>query len=288
MVSLENKLLEAANELDANHPKAAMDAYQTASVGIVALADALRPLQQVQLKGNQQVADELRQIAGAAIGQNVEPPPTESIARLITGLWSPHRLSMTQIVWYRRGLEAILTVAAIVLAVLLGLKLLWASDPTWGSCDDWLTAEKVAAKDRHQSRVAMLRYHGQGGEVTVPWPDSKDGVERAFASAHQGLYGFTLDAAIELVTLRVEATGKMPAPPRPMLAKGRGAKPRDRFPVHFESGVTPVPLYDRAALGAGDTIEGPAIVSQLDATTLVRPGWSGEVDRSGAILLTRG
>jgi len=152
--------------------------------------------------------------------------------------------------------------------------------------DDWLTAEKVAAEDRHQSRIAMLRYHGQGGEVAVPWPDSKDGVERAFASAHQGLYGFTLDAAIELVTLRVEATGKMPAPPRPMLAKGSGAKPRDRFPVHFESGVTPVPLYDRAALGAGDTIEGPAIVSQLDATTLVRPGWSGEVDRSGAILLT--
>ena len=72
----------------------------------------------------------------------------------------------------------------------------------------------------------------------------------------------------------------MPAPPRPMLAKGTGAKPRDRFPVHFESGVTQVPLYDRAALGAGDTIAGPAIVSQLDATTLVLPGWSGEVHPS--------
>jgi N-methylhydantoinase A len=153
--------------------------------------------------------------------------------------------------------------------------------------DDWLTVEKVAAEDRRQNKVAMLRYRGQGGEVAVPWVDSKDGIEAAFNAAHQALYGFTLDTPIELVTLRVEATGRMPAPPRPMLGKGSGATVKDRFPVHFETGVTQVPLYDRAALGAGDTIEGPAIVSQLDATTLVLPGWTGEVHPSGAILLTR-
>jgi len=134
--------------------------------------------------------------------------------------------------------------------------------------------------------VAMLRYHGQGGEVAVSWHDSKDGIEAAFAAAHQALYGFTLDARIELVTLRVEATGRMPAPPRPTLGKGSGATPRNRFPVHLESGLVQVPLYDRAALGAGDSIEGPAVVSQLDATTLVLPGWTGEVHPSGAILLS--
>jgi N-methylhydantoinase A len=134
----------------------------------------------------------------------------------------------------------------------------------------------------------MLRYHGQGGEVLIQWVnDNAAGVEAAFAAAHKGLYGFTLDSAVELVTLRVEATGRMPAPPRPMLPKGTGAKPRDRFPVHFESGVMDVPLYDRTTLGAGDTIAGPAIVSQLDATTVVLPGWSGEVHPSGAILLTQ-
>jgi N-methylhydantoinase A len=153
--------------------------------------------------------------------------------------------------------------------------------------DDWLTAEKVAPEDRQQSKVAMLRYHGQGGEVLIQWVDDAAGVEVAFAAAHKGLYGFTLDSAVELVTLRVEATGRMPAPPRPILAKGSGARPRDRFPVHLESGVTDVPLYDRTTLGAGDTIAGPAIVSQLDATTVVLPGWTGEVHPSGAILLTR-
>jgi len=89
--------------------------------------------------------------------------------------------------------------------------------------DDWLSAEKVATEDRRQSKVAMLRYRGQGGEVAVPWVDSKDGIEAAFGAAHQGLYGFTLDTPIELVTLRVEATGRMPEPPRPTLGKGGGA-----------------------------------------------------------------
>jgi N-methylhydantoinase A len=155
------------------------------------------------------------------------------------------------------------------------------------AAEDWLTAEKVAPSDRQQNKVALLRYKGQGGEVAVSWTDSQDGLEAAFAATHTGLYGFTLDAPIELVTLRVEATGRMPAPPRPLLAKGSGARPQTHCPVHLESGVTQVTLYDRATLGAGDTIAGPAVISQLDATTLVLPGWTGEVHPSGAILLSR-
>ena len=46
-------------------------------------------------------------------------------------------------------------------------------------------------------------------------------------------------------------------------------------------------MLDRASFGAGDRFVGPAIVTQLDATTLVPPGWSGEVHASGALLLTR-
>ena len=89
--------------------------------------------------------------------------------------------------------------------------------------------------------------------------------------------------------MRVEATGRMPEPPRPMLAKGAGARmPRASSRCISTSGMAQVPLYDRATLGAGDFIAGPAIMSQLDATTLVLPGWSGAVHPSGAILLTFG
>jgi N-methylhydantoinase A len=152
--------------------------------------------------------------------------------------------------------------------------------------DDWLAAEKVAPADRQQAHVALMRYHGQGGEVAVAWIDDVAEVEAAFAKAHETLYGFRLDAPVELVTLRVEATGRMPAPPRPLLRPGSGAAPQSRHTVHFASGPVEVPLYNRAAFGAGDRFTGPAILSQLDATTLVLPDWVGEVHSTGAILLT--
>ena len=129
--------------------------------------------------------------------------------------------------------------------------------------DDWLAKEKVTPADRKQTRVALMRYHGQGGEVSVGWVDDAAGVEAAFGAAHESLYGFKLEAPIELVTLRIEATGRMPAPQRPALRAGIGAKPQGRHTVHFASGTTEVPIYDRTTLGADDRIDGPAIVTQL-------------------------
>lgn len=153
--------------------------------------------------------------------------------------------------------------------------------------DDWLANEKVAPTDRAQVRIALMRYHGQGGEVSVGWVDDASGIEAAFAAAHESLYGFKLDAPIELVTLRIEAMGRMPAPLRSVLAAGTGPRPQGHHTVHFASGTTQVPLFDRATFGAGDRLAGPAIVSQLDATTLIPPGWVGDVHPSGAILLSR-
>ena len=47
----------------------------------------------------------------------------------------------------------------------------------------------------------------QGGELAVPFADTRDALEENFRTAHRTLYGFVLDAPVELVTLRVEATG---------------------------------------------------------------------------------
>jgi N-methylhydantoinase A len=152
--------------------------------------------------------------------------------------------------------------------------------------DAWFAAENVAMADRHRARFALMRYQGQGGELAVGWVDGVAGIEAAFAAAHKALYGFTLDAAVELVTLRVEAKGRMPAPPRPVLARGSGAQSAARSKVYFASGPADVPLFKRAALGAGDRFVGPAIVSQLDATTLILPTWTAEVHSSGAMVLT--
>lgn len=150
----------------------------------------------------------------------------------------------------------------------------------------WFDTEGVAEKDRRIATVALLRYHGQGGELAVTWGETREAVEAAFAAEHKALYGFALEAAIELVTLRVEAAGITVEPPPAILEKGSDVTPFDHVPVHFESGVTSVPVVDRSTLGAGATFKGPMILTQLDTTTLVAPGWSGTVHGSGALLLT--
>jgi N-methylhydantoinase A len=150
----------------------------------------------------------------------------------------------------------------------------------------WLQAEQVPNDLRACHEVALMRYHGQGSEISVPWMGSREAAEAAFAAAHHALYGFVLDSGIELVTLRVEAIGHMPAPARPSLPPGSGAKATGSHIVHLADGPADVAVYDRATLGAGDHIEGPAVVTQLDATTLVRPGWTATVQPNGALLLT--
>jgi N-methylhydantoinase A len=150
----------------------------------------------------------------------------------------------------------------------------------------WLQSERVAEASRVFSRTALMRYRGQGGEVTTPWHGDAVALEAAFEAQHHALYGFTLDAPVECVTLRVEALGKVAQPPRQTLRQGAGAKPSSHHLMHIEGGFADVPVYDRATLGAGDSFAGPAVVSQLDATTLVHTGWRVEVQTSGALIMT--
>ena len=150
----------------------------------------------------------------------------------------------------------------------------------------WLDVEGVAPDDRRAARVALLRYHGQGGEIAIGWAGTREATEAAFAAEHHALYGFTLGAAIELVTLRIEAVGLTAQQPPIRLPASSAVAPYDHVAVHFDGGKISTPLVDRASLGAGASFAGPLILTQLDTTTLVPPGWSGTVHETGAILLT--
>ena len=152
----------------------------------------------------------------------------------------------------------------------------------------WFEAEDVPSTARRTALVTMMRYKGQGGELAVPWSLSRADAEAAFSTVHHELFGFRLEAPIEVVTLRAEATGLMPSPDRAALPRGTGACPSGHRRVVIDAmNTTDVPVYDRATLGAGDRIAGPAIVMQLDATSYIAPGWAGEVHATGAIILCR-
>jgi N-methylhydantoinase A len=153
--------------------------------------------------------------------------------------------------------------------------------------DAWLAAEHVPVADRMFEALALLRYHGQGGELAVPWTGTASAAVAAFHASHQTLYGFTMDTPVELVTLRVEATGRMPVLAARLLDRLPPPAVVEERPVHFVSGTVTTPVFARDELGAGAAFGGPAIITQLDATTLVPPGWHVEVHATGSMLLRR-
>ncbi|HVY14627.1 MAG TPA: hydantoinase/oxoprolinase family protein, partial [Rhodopila sp.] len=152
----------------------------------------------------------------------------------------------------------------------------------------WLAEEAVAETNRRTGRTVLMCYEGQGSELSVPWAGTLAATEAAFATAHKRLYGFNLTSPVRLVTVRVDAAGILDAPARSMLPRGQGAKPAGHSEIHLETGARQAAIYDRTAMGAGDWFNGPAIVTQLDATTLVPPGWRGTMHETGMLVLRRG
>jgi len=151
----------------------------------------------------------------------------------------------------------------------------------------WFTAERVVERDRTITRVALLRYAGQGTELAIAWPGSADGARLAFADAHYNLNGFRLDTPVELVTLRVEASVSAPTSVSAHLPAGTRAGPIGAQVVHDATGTLNAPIFERAPLGVGDQLSGPAIITQLDATVLLALSWHAEVLGSGALLLRK-
>jgi N-methylhydantoinase A len=160
-----------------------------------------------------------------------------------------------------------------------------------GRCEDWFAEAAVDADTRRISLSVDMRYAGQNYELAVPLPASpvtEATVERlaaGFATTHQQLYGFVAeDEPVQLVTFRAEAIGIVPkADIRPTVEAGpdQTAAELGRRDVWLrERGAfVSCPIYDREKLVAGNRVEGPAIVEQMDATTLIVPGATATVDR---------
>jgi N-methylhydantoinase A len=158
----------------------------------------------------------------------------------------------------------------------------------------WLEAEGVPEQARRTEWYASLRYQHQGFELDVPWASrsvteaSAAATVAAFHKLHERLYTFSQeDTPVEIVTLRVDARGVFPAPAlRELPPSGPLEDARIGAQALFlESGPVEAGIYLRKRLGAGARLEGPAIVTQLDATTLILPGQAGVVDRLGCLII---
>jgi N-methylhydantoinase A len=141
------------------------------------------------------------------------------------------------------------------------------------------------------------RYHGQGNEITITlgegasWPVAPEAVATALAERYAAVYGMTIPGVpVEVVTWRISAFA-----PAPQVAIQDGREPgradarKGTRPVRFVRGQAPLdtPVFDRTALGAGDRVDGPALVEERETTAVLRPGWHAVVNEDGSLVASR-
>lgn len=156
---------------------------------------------------------------------------------------------------------------------------------------DWLAASDVPEDRRAFARVIDARYKGQNHEVQVALPEAGaftlDAFRAAFTAAHRQEYGYDVpDRVIEVVNCRLKAIGRVTRPATPPRVEAAAAPPpRATREVHFDTGWHATPVFDRATLGAGTRIAGPAIIDEMSSTTVVEPGQFVSMDEAGNLIL---
>ena len=184
----------------------------------------------------------------------------------------------------------------------------------------WLDAEEVPASSRRLELAVDARYVGQNFELAVPLAvqggagsggptgsagasgaalpagddalipvPSPDALRERFLQVHEAAYGYANPHdPIEIINVRLTARGRLleePEPPEPE-DPGPLPEPFEHRTVRFAPGdATTCPVHNRASLRPGHSLEGPAIVEQLDSTTPIFPRDTAMVDRTGNLVI---
>ncbi len=157
-------------------------------------------------------------------------------------------------------------------------------------CEQGVTDKQISVQ-----RLADLRYQGQSYELIVNTPRGKiDSRWLAklldiFNRQHEQRYGYaTPEVAVTIVNLRVVATGPMPPLKPPSIPiRDTPPLPKEHRSVFFEEigEFMITPIYERSSLGRESELQGPAIIEQLDSTTVVHPEVKALTRKDGNIIL---
>lgn len=159
-----------------------------------------------------------------------------------------------------------------------------------------LEAQGLARADQTVTHTVDVRFHGQGFEIPVtvdPAWLTDGGRTTALASLgttfdgeHERLFGFLLTVDHELVNARATVSGPRPEVAATTLDDTTGPpQPVSTTQIHVLGAAVEAAVYDRASLRAGDVLTGPAIVTEMDSTTLLLPDHTATVHRSGSLLI---
>ncbi len=163
----------------------------------------------------------------------------------------------------------------------------------------WLNTEGIAPEKRLFRRLVDMRYIGQNYELTLPLPSKtlEPGdlaqLLHDFYRAHEQTYGYYADGEpTQFVTFRVEALGVVPKAKLREIPLSLEENPaqalsetRQIYLGKTEGGFVDCPVYHRQALQPGHRLDGPALIEQMDATTLILPGHTAKIDRYTNIII---
>ncbi|GAA2517583.1 hydantoinase B/oxoprolinase family protein [Streptomyces longisporus] len=165
------------------------------------------------------------------------------------------------------------------------------ADDLEGAARAELLAEDVPEDRIQVTRRAQLRYDGTDTTLTVELTEP-DTMRHTFEERHRATYSFTLDRPIVVEALSVEATGITEPPDLSVLAPYRaaragGAATPGTVRLHSGGAWRDVPLHRREDLPPGETVSGPAIITEASATTVVDDGWQAVARDDGHLVMER-
>jgi N-methylhydantoinase A len=160
-----------------------------------------------------------------------------------------------------------------------------------------LAREQADIQEIRLLHRADMQFQGQSHLLSVELPGvavTRDELQKAFEAAYWHRFGVALpEIRAVLVNLHTAVIGRRPPVDLALLAAGEHAATLEgalagRRRVWFETGWRDTPIYRRELLPLGAEFVGPAVLEQLDATTVIEPGDSVAVDRFGNLVVTIG
>lgn len=153
--------------------------------------------------------------------------------------------------------------------------------------------EGVSPSEINVAHFLQLRYKGTDASLTVPFSIKQDQqdfqkVICEFEQRHRRLYGYIQNRPLELVSARIEATGKSKSSiPKSTHAPPTPAHPTSHTQTIFNNQKLTTPIYPRTTLTPGTQIQGPAIITEQISTTLIDPTWQATTLTDHQLLITR-
>jgi 5-oxoprolinase (ATP-hydrolysing) len=151
-----------------------------------------------------------------------------------------------------------------------------------------MAAEGVGDDQISALRRAHVKYQGTDAPIAVEFGDAAT-VRARFENAHRQRFGFIMpekQLIIEAISVEIVGAGEADEEPAASIVAGK-ATPIGEVTMFGSGASHQAAIYDRAKLRPGETLGGPAIVIEANATTVVEPGWQARVDAQRNLVLER-